>query len=417
MRILMITDFYPPIRGGVEHHVQNLSATLAERGHSVSVVTQWQQGLDKFELARGVRVHRIRGTVQRVGRLFSNPRRTWAPPTPDPQFLWGLRQVVAQERPQIIHGHDWLARSFLPLKTWSGARLVMSLHYYTLPCAKKTMLYNGEACDGPGLVKCLHCAGQHYGTLKGTSVTTGNWVGALAERALVDMYLPVSHATAAISGLVGSGLPFRVLPNFLSDNEGDTADDIAPYLAQLPKGDFLLFVGVLTPYKGVDVLLAAYASLIDPPPLVLIAPTAVPGYTDVPSGVTILSNWPNAAVMAAWRRSSIALAPSVWAEPCATVVLEAMLGGVPVIASSNGGMPDMILDGETGVLVPPGDASALRGAIERLLADPELRARLGTAGRHRVEQFRAHAVVPQFEQLYEEVLDPHKRLGLVAGSE
>lgn len=412
MRILMVTDFYPPIRGGVEHHVHSLSAKLAERGHSVAVVTQWQHGLSEFEIERDVRIHRIRGAVQQVRQFFSNPQRTWAPPAPDPQFLWGLRRVVAQERPQIIHGHDWLARSFLPLKAWSGAKLVMSLHYYTLPCAKKTMLYDGAACDGPALVKCLRCAGQHYGPVKGTSVTMSNWTWAAAERALVDMYLPVSHATAAINGLTGSNLPFRVLPNFLADDAGITKDDVKPYLEQLPKGEFLLYVGVLTPYKGMDVLLEAYAGLTAPPPLVLIAPTLPPDYTDVPPGVIILNNWPNAAVMEAWRRSTIALAPSVWAEPCATVVLEAMLGQVPVIASSNGGMPDMILDGETGLLVPPGAPSAVRRAMEQLLADPALREQMGRAGRRRVEMFQAHTVVPQFEQVYEELLSPQDQPSL-----
>jgi glycosyltransferase involved in cell wall biosynthesis len=67
-------------------------------------------------------------------------------------------------------------------------------------------------------------------------------------------------------------------------------------------------------------------------------------------------------------------------------ILEAMAAGLPVVASSVGGVPELVLDGETGLLVPPGDSRSLAQAIERLLADPALRGRLGAAGRARVAE-------------------------------
>lgn len=66
-------------------------------------------------------------------------------------------------------------------------------------------------------------------------------------------------------------------------------------------------------------------------------------------------------------------------------VLEAMAAGLPVVASRVGGLPELVVEGETGFLVPPGDPSALADAIGRLLDDPQLRERLGSAGRARVE--------------------------------
>ncbi|MBA2331858.1 MAG: glycosyltransferase family 4 protein, partial [Actinobacteria bacterium] len=63
----------------------------------------------------------------------------------------------------------------------------------------------------------------------------------------------------------------------------------------------------------------------------------------------------------------------------------AMAHGRPVVATAVGGLPDAIADGETGLLVPPGDPAALRAAIERLLGDADLRLRLGTAARAHVE--------------------------------
>jgi glycosyltransferase involved in cell wall biosynthesis len=67
-------------------------------------------------------------------------------------------------------------------------------------------------------------------------------------------------------------------------------------------------------------------------------------------------------------------------------VLEAMAAGLPVVASAVGGIPEVVRDGETGALVPPRDSAALASAIGRIVADPELRDRLGEAGRRRVER-------------------------------
>jgi glycosyltransferase involved in cell wall biosynthesis len=63
-----------------------------------------------------------------------------------------------------------------------------------------------------------------------------------------------------------------------------------------------------------------------------------------------------------------------------------MAYGCAVVATMVGGLPDMILDGETGLLVPPGDPTALRAAIDRLLADEELRQRIGAAARRRIAE-------------------------------
>ena len=67
-------------------------------------------------------------------------------------------------------------------------------------------------------------------------------------------------------------------------------------------------------------------------------------------------------------------------------ILEAMAAGLPVVASSVGGVPELVVEGETGLLVPPGDPHALAAAMERLLDDPALRRRLGAAGRTRVSE-------------------------------
>ena len=406
MRILMLSQFYPPVIGGEEQHVRTLSIELAARGHDVAVVTLQSPGLAEFEQDQGVRVYRIRSSIQRLPWLFSDSRRRFVPPFTDPEAMLALRRIIADEQPEIVHAHNWLVYSFLPLKAWSGAGLIVTLHNYNLACANWTLQYREAPCEGPGFMKCLGCAARYYGMAKGVPVALSNCVMSRIERGLVDMFLPVSQATAIGNGLVGSGLPFQVIPNFMPEDVGAPRDS-DPYLAQLPGENFLLFVGALGRHKGLDVLLHAYAGLTNAPPLVLIG-YSIPQWSissvDCPANVFVFNDWPRSAVMEAWRRSIMALVPSIWPDPCPTVVMEAMAMGRPVVASSIGGIPDIVTDGETGFLVTPADERALRVAIERLLDDSALREQMGARARQRVVQFQASSVVPRIEQVYQEIL-------------
>jgi glycosyltransferase involved in cell wall biosynthesis len=405
MRILMISDFYPPFVGGVEVLVSTLSRELADRGHDVVVATLAADDLPAMELDDGVRVHRIRSTAQRSRHLFANESRPWAPPAPDPEAVAGLRSVVARERPEIVHGHDWLARSYLPLKRRRGPALVMSLHYFTLSCPKKSLLYGGSPCSGPALAKCLGCAGRHYGRGKGAAVVLAQRTFSRAERALVDLFLPVSEDTASGNGLPGSGLPYVVMPNLVPP-AGETAahEDL---LVQLPDEPFLLFVGDVRPAKGVHVLLDAYSRLATRPPLVLIGKVWADSPRDFPPGVILLRNWPNAAVRAAMRRSLALVTPSLWREPFGIVVAEALAAGRPVVASAIGGIPEIVRDAVEGLLVPPGDTGLLAAALERIVSDDGLTEALAAKARRRSQEYVPDTVVPRIEAAYERATSAH----------
>jgi glycosyltransferase involved in cell wall biosynthesis len=93
-------------------------------------------------------------------------------------------------------------------------------------------------------------------------------------------------------------------------------------------------------------------------------------------------------------------------EPFGRVLIEAMAAGKPVVATAAGGVPEIVTDGETGLLVPPGEPAALAAAIRRLLIDPCLRERLGNAGRREAEarfDIRIHA--ERIQEVYRSVLD------------
>jgi glycosyltransferase involved in cell wall biosynthesis len=404
MRILMLAQFYPPVLGGEERHVKILSEELVRRGHSVAVATLHQPGLQDEEEAGGARVYRLPSTLQRASFLYSEADRRHAPPFPDPETTRALSKLVKQFQPEIVHAHNWLVHSYLPIKNQTGVPLVLTLHDYSLACPIKRLMYKGLPCSGPAFSKCLGCSLDHYGPIGPPTYLSNRLMGSFKER-LVDRYLAVSRATAEGNGL-SPGLEngCQVIPNFLPDGFDDLNGNSHPLAGELPEDGFLMFAGDLSRDKGVPVLLEAYRGLVGAPPLVLIGRKTATTPEQMPPDVHVFNSWPHPAVLEAWLRSSIALAPSVWPEPFGIVVIEAMAAGKPVIASQTGGLPDIVRHGETGLLVMPGSTVELRQALQRLIHDPERRARMGHAGRRRIEMFKAGQVVPQIERVYLELL-------------
>lgn len=118
---------------------------------------------------------------------------------------------------------------------------------------------------------------------------------------------------------------------------------------------------------------------------------------------------PHAArLMQSW---DVFVLPSI-EEPFGLVCVEAMASELPVVASRVGGIPEIVKDGETGLLVPPADDEALAGALVRLAGDPELRRRLGKAGRARfLELFTVEAMAKKTLELYERALESRRASG------
>ncbi len=405
MRVLMLAQFYPPDIGGEERHVCDLAVNLAKRGHWVGVATIWHEGLPEREVNQGVNIFRIRGLTQRWRVLYSDAGRKHAPPFPDPGLVAGLRSILASERIDLIHAHNWLLHSFLPLKRADGPRLVVSLHDLSLVCATKTAMYGGEACSGPGVAKCAVCASRHYGAAKGSVTLAANWASAMFERRLVDRFVAVSNAVAVSSRLPGGPTPYEIVPNFVRDDIASLHGEADDFVERLPKDPFILYVGDLRRFKGVEVLREAYAGLQRVPPLVLIGRKCQDTPTRWPENVHVFHGWPHVAIMHAWSRSMIGVLPSVGPEAFGIVLLEAMASGKPVIASTAGGIPDVVEDNVSGLLVRPGDSRGLAQAIRTLVADEPLRRRLAAGALSRAETFKASNVVPRIEAVYRDVLN------------
>ncbi len=201
MRVLMIAQFYAPVVGGEERMVEELARALTARGHEVAVATLRSPGLPDVEVRDGVRIHRLPGLAARLPLLFSDGERRHAPPAPDPETVRALAQVVRAERPDVVHGHNWLAHAYLPLRARTPAAYVLSLHDYSLVCATKRLVRRGEPCSGPGLEKCVRCASAQYGPLVGPPTAGLTRVMGQAQRRAADVLLPVSDAVAEACGL------------------------------------------------------------------------------------------------------------------------------------------------------------------------------------------------------------------------
>ncbi len=407
MRLLLLAQFFPPDIGGEERHVFNLANTLAGRGHDVSVATQRMTGApDEEVLPSGVRVYRFATMAMRLGGIYST-NRPHHPPMPDPVGIGELRRIIAKTRPEVVHAHNWAVNSVLPLHRRSARSpfgLVLTLHDYSQVCATKRLMRNGALCAGPSPARCLPCAAGHYGPAIGTATVAATAAMRPWKKRTIDHVVTVSRAVAAGNRLPDSDWT-SVIPNFIPDSMLVPPDETAVSAAafpSLPEKEFLLFVGDLSAEKGVLALLRAYADLgPDRPELMLVGRRTPDTPQALPDGAQIQLEWKHEDVMEAFRRCTAAVLPSVWPDPCPTTVLEAMASGAPVVTTSIGGMTDMVVDTESGLLVPPGSVPALATAIRDLLSDECLRAKYAAAARERVRLFTATSVAERLEAVYD----------------
>ena len=407
MKILLLTQFIPPTVGGTERHVWTLATALAARAHEVTLLSFATGPEEPAESnSEGVRIVRVRTAASRLPILYSDPTRPFALPLPDPLVNRAIRHELMHREFDVVHAHNWIVNSALGPAARAGVPVVMTLHEYSHICAiVRYMEHGARTCSGPAPARCLSCASSHYGPIRGPITVAANMWSARRRADRVAHVVAVSSAVAravalhdATGWLSGASLNAEIIPNFIPDES--VLDEVPPAGADAP----LLFVGALNTDKGLPTLLEAYRLLDNPPPLVL-AGRAEPGTTwKIPDGVRVAGALSHDEVLNLFRSARAVIVPSVWSEPFGIVVLEAMAAGRPVVATASGGIPEVVIDGVTGLLVPPGDASALAQAIASILSDPQAAQALGTAGRNRAREFTVSVVVEQIERMYASVI-------------
>jgi glycosyltransferase involved in cell wall biosynthesis len=221
-------------------------------------------------------------------------------------------------------------------------------------------------------------------TLHGTDVALAERAPGLARPIVrrARVVIGVSRALADAAERLGAR-DARVVPNGVAIPD-EVAEEADP-----PE---VLYAGRLSPEKGIEGLVAAADGLH------LVVAGDGPLRPQVPQALGML---PRDELSRLYGRAALVVFPSRrdgYPVACA----EAMAHGRPVVATAVGGLPDMVVDGETGLLVPPGDPHAFRAAIDRLLADADLRRRLGAAGRERI------AALSSWERVLDELLTAYE---------
>jgi alpha-maltose-1-phosphate synthase len=210
----------------------------------------------------------------------------------------------------------------------------------------------------------------------------------------------------------------RVIRNGIDTTEyhADLGTDVLERHGVDTSRPYVIFVGRITRQKGVPVLLRAASALVPEAQLVLCAgqpdtPELAAEVTELVGGlrasrsgvVWIPEMLPKHEVIQLLTHAAVFACPSVY-EPLGIVNLEAMACGTAVVGSRTGGIPEVVADGETGLLVPPGEPEPLAEALNALILDPDRAAAMGQAGRKRVvAEFGWAAIAAQTAALYAEL--------------
>ena len=235
-----------------------------------------------------------------------------------------------------------------------------------------------------------HAATRLYGSpARRAFAPLGDWLARTAVRK-ADAVRTISAYTTGLVRAEGVE-PAAVFPAFM---------DLEPFLesepAALPERPVALFVGVLERYKAVDVLAEAWrraAPQVSGAELRIVgrgtlAPEVERLVASSGGRVSWVESLPGDAVAGALDRATVLVLPSR-SEGLGRVVVEAFCRGRAVVGSNVGGIPDLVTDGETGLLVPPDDPDGLAAALVRALSDQALAERLGAAAREAIQPWLA----------------------------
>jgi len=367
VKILLLHNAYQQ-RGGEDAAVAREQSLLSARGHEVSRYSVSNDAVqDAWDRMRTA-----------LGAPYSLPARG--------RVAAEIRRV----RPDIVHVHN-----FFPLLTPSvydacraaGVPVVQTLHNYRLLCLNALFFRDGRVCED-----CLGIPapwpGVRHGCYRGSRGASAAVAAMLTvHRVLrtwtvkVDAYIALSDFARA--KFIQGGLPahkISVKPNFVDPDPGPGEG----------RGGYALFVGRLSPEKGLDTLLAAWMRLGNAVPLKIIGdgPLApqVKAAAARSSGVEWLGPQSPERVLVLMKDARALVFPSRCYENFPLVIAEAYAVGLPVIAGDLGSTSSLVDHGRTGLRFASGDPAGLAAAVTRLRARPEERAAMRRAARVEFEQ-------------------------------
>jgi starch synthase len=379
LRVALLTREYPPeVYGGAGVHVTYLARELAP----LVDLTVHCQGADRPDAVAHRPWDHLAGANQALQVVSTD-----------------LSMTAAVGTAELVHSHTWYAN----LAGHLAAMLYGIPHVVTMHSLEPLRPWKAEQLGG-GYAISSWCERE--------AATSAAAVVAVSEGMRADI-------TAAYPEIKAERI--RVIRNGIDTSEY-TADPRTDVLERFgvdlnPKTrPYVIFVGRITRQKGVPVLLRAASGLIPEAQLVLCAgapdtPELLAEVTELVDGlqaersgvIWIPEMLGKAEVIQLLTHATVFACPSVY-EPLGIVNLEAMACGTAVVGSRTGGIPEVVAEGETGLLVPPGDPVALARALNVLLADPDRAEAMGQAGRKRaVAEFGWAAIAAQTADLYAEL--------------
>ncbi len=391
MKVAQLSTRYPPGPGGVERHVAELAPRLAALGHRVEVYTS--------DLYREFPWQRLAASVPREERTaFGAVHRlpVWSfPGELHYPFFRGLDRALLRDRPDLVHAHTYGTHQVAVARRYgrrTGAPFVLTAHFHPI-----------WSIEGGWFRHRLR--GFYDRRVAGPIVRSAAAVVVQTheeERLLRSLGLALPRVVIVPPG-------YRPLPAPPSD-AGRFGEKFG-----IP-GPFVLFVGRLASNKGLLPLLTAFGTLAAEEPtahLVLLGedggmrPTVEERIraAGLASRIHLVGHvdddrW----VAAAYREARLTVLPSEY-EAFGLVLLESLAQGTPVVATRVGGIPEVVEDGRSGLLVPPNDPTALAEALRRLWQDRALAARLGQYGQESVvPRYTWEALAARLDALYREVL-------------
>jgi glycosyltransferase involved in cell wall biosynthesis len=385
VRILhLVHQYLPDKAGGTEFYTHWLAHELNGRGHQVSIF--YRRSQEGTGMARrqedGV-------TVWAAWNGLLDPRRRLTATFADRPIAQAFEQVLAETRPELIHVQHLMGLPAVMLQSLAQQRIpyLITLWDFWWVCANAQLLtnYSQEICDGPqAFLNCARCAlarnGRSQWFLPALPLLAAPlaWRNRLLRQVLAHAHRLIAPAAFVRDWYAAHGAPLDkivVAPPGL-----DYPKEIARSTAERP---FRVgYVGGLSWQKGVHILVEAFQGLPGAAELWLAGDTTFdPQYVTrlrqlSDSRVNFLGQLDRGALWPMLAQVDVVVAPSLWYETFCFVVSEAFAVGVPVIVSDLGVLAERVVDGQDGLLVPPGDVDALRAALIRLQQSPALLAHL-----------------------------------------
>jgi glycosyltransferase involved in cell wall biosynthesis len=410
MRILhLIHQYIPEYIGGSEFYTQWLANALVQRGHQVTVFYR--------RSAQGIgREHRVdKGVhVWAAWTGLLNPIRRFLTTLRDPPMVRAFEYVLEETRPDLIHIQHLMGLPAAALLRSIRRRripFVITLHDYWWICANAQLLtnYSQQVCDGPQAYwNCARCALARVDRSR-------FWPALLPMTGLLAWR---NHLLRQVIGAAGRlTAPTEFVRRQYAAHGAPTEKlltiplglEYTPVASRQRSDGPMRFayVGGLSWQKGVHVVVEAFSEIrgswelwiagdesFDPAYVACLRAQAAPN-------VRFLGRLTREEVWETLAQVDVVLVSSLWYETFSFIVSEAFAFGVPVVASRLGPLVDRVRDGVDGLLVPPGDVAAWRAALQRLVDEPDLLARLRANVRFPIT-LEEH--VDQIETLYRTLL-------------